>query len=95
MMDRLIGRDLFGRPFILVKDADDDFEKLKRDALEKLARYEDIEEAGRLMILPKDYDKEKFKKENCPGVLGLKECCHEDADCDECWEAALKDGDDE
>ena len=52
MMDRLTGRDLHGRPFIMIRKSDDDFEKLKRDALEKLAHYEDLEEDERLVELP-------------------------------------------
>ena len=60
------------------------------EATQKLAHYEDLEEAGRIIILPKGYNNEKFKEENCPSTLGLKECCYESADCDECWEAALK-----
>ena len=55
----------------------------------KLARHEDLEEAGRLMILPETYDKERFMDENCPTVLGLKDTCDVE-DCNICWEIALK-----
>lgn len=93
MMDRLTEWTGLGAIALKYQEnfdmSEEDFAEYQK-VLNKLAHYEDLEEAGRLMIFPKDYDSEKFKEENCPSTLGLKEYCYEDADCDECWEAALK-----
>ena len=60
-----------------------------KEIREKLIHYEDLEEAGRMMILPETYDKERFMDENCPTVLDLKDTCDVE-DCNICWEIALK-----
>lgn len=59
-----------------------------QDILAKLAHYEDLEEAGRLVILPEAFGKEKFIYSNCLSYIGLKSHCN--GDCKGCWEAALK-----
>ena len=68
----------------------DDFQKMAK----KLAHYEDLEEQGRLVVLPEGFDKEKLFKalahEQCPAHFGLPiiNCNYES--CKECWEKALK-----
>ena len=61
---------------------------------EKLAYYEDLEEAGRLVVLPEGDRKELIYKalsysDICPHHVGLKDCCHMGA-CKNCWETALR-----
>lgn len=61
---------------------------------EKLAHYEDLEEAGRLVVLPEGDRKELIYKalsysDICPHHVGLKDCCHMGA-CKNCWETALR-----
>ena len=65
---------------------------------EKLAQYEDLEESGRLVVLPEGDGKTLFYKalahsDICPNDCGLKNppVCY-DKDCAECWETALKGG---
>ena len=60
------------------------------EMMQKLGELEDLEEAGRLVVLPKEFDKEKFIYSNCPSYLLLEDHCH--GDCKACWEAALKGG---
>lgn len=55
---------------------------------DRLKYYEDLEEEGRLIVLPEEFDKEKFIYSNCPSYILLKDHCH--GDCKECWEAALE-----
>lgn len=65
---------------------------------EMLAYYEDLEESGRLVILPEGDGKTVLLKalaysDICPGDCGLKnppECY--DKECAGCWETALKGG---
>ena len=74
----------------------DDFQKMAK----KLAHYEDLEEQGRLVVLPEELDKETFAKHlaltACPAFVGLKdwqgtENCKDTTECcKECWEKALK-----
>lgn len=67
---------------------------------EKLAHYEDLEEQGRLHIVPKPFwDKimEHLIKMDCPHEHGLKgfdedDCKVDDGRCRLCWEMALKVG---
>lgn len=58
--------------------------------MQKLGKLEDLEEAGRLVVLPEEFDKKKFIYSNCPSYLLLKDHCN--GDCKACWEAALKGG---
>lgn len=65
---------------------------------EKLAHYEDLEEQGRLHIVPKEFWNNVMKslaEDVCPfdyGLVGLNEadCKVDDVRCKECWEKALK-----
>ena len=94
-MGRLLRRTLENEPYCPVPcgDYSDDcydcgyFWKI----LDKLARYEDLEAAGRLVVLPEGFNFEWLKTEHCPGNLGFpQEECKEYKNCDECWEAALR-----
>ncbi len=65
------------------------------DMLAKLAHYEDLEEQGRLVVLPEGYTIEDLAEcaasGTCPSELGLPtplHCNHHT--CYACWEAALK-----
>lgn len=69
------------------------------DCLDKLGRLEDLEEAGRLVVLPDRGSRALLSKalldsDICPRNLGMKEIdpCSPDTDCKACWEAALKGG---
>lgn len=72
----------------------DDFQKMAK----KLAHYEDLEEQGRLHIVPKEFwDKvmKSLAEDVCPfdyGLVGVNEadCKVDDVRCKECWEKALK-----
>ena len=65
------------------------------DILEKLAHYEDLEEAGRLVELPEVFDEKKLFRvlsySACPNVFNLprSEKCPV-IPCKDCWENALK-----
>lgn len=65
-----------------------------RTALEKLAHYEDLEEQGRLVILPegmtlrKLFDMLDNYRPDCPSNYNLTNRC--ELSCFECWLAALK-----
>lgn len=66
------------------------------NALSKLAHYEDLEEQGRLVVLPEGFDFEKLceavgAEDSCPEHFGLKKTrtCG-NINCKECWETALK-----
>lgn len=70
-----------------------------QDILAKLAHYEDLEESGRLVVLPDRKSRTLLSKallnsDICPRNLGMEEIdpCTPDADCEACWEAALKGG---
>ena len=70
------------------------------DCFDKLGRLEDLQEAGRLVVLPEGDGKTLFLKvlayndAICPSCLGLKGIpCNHETDCMACWEAALKGGD--
>lgn len=85
MIERLTKRE---------SDSYDDFQKMAK----KLAYYEDLEEQGRLVVLPEGVNKETFLKNlavtACPAFVGLKDWggtkkCN-DTTCKKCWEAALK-----
>lgn len=61
----------------------------------QFVKWRNLEEQGRLLVLPKGFDKEKLFKaldtaEGCPDTYGLeiKETCS--GRCYECWEKALK-----
>lgn len=62
-----------------------------QDILAKLAHYEDLEEAGRLVVIPNNITGEQLCKvvNACPSILGLKTHCGSYS-CEVCWEAALK-----
>lgn len=69
------------------------------EMMQKLGRLEDLEEAGRLVILPEGDGRTIFlnvlavSDEICPCNLGLKNIhCTRETDCVDCWEAALKGG---
>lgn len=68
------------------------------DCLDKLGKLEDLEEQGRLLILPKVFDFEGFCNQlsgsACPHhyLLPDSEDCAYDITCEKCWEAALKGG---
>lgn len=88
-MDRLT--EYTGRGYVAYDPIDTvyDFSEINLQKLiDKLAHYEDLEEAGRLVVLPEGFDKEKFIYSNCPSYILLEDHCH--GDCKECWEAALK-----
>lgn len=65
-----------------------------RTALEKLAHYEDLEEQGRLIVLPKGMTLRKLLEildgniSSCPIDYNLTTNC--ELSCFECWLAALK-----
>lgn len=66
--------------------------------LKELQHYKDLEEQGRLHIVPKEFwdmNMEYLIKDVCPfdyGLVGLNEadCKADDVRCKECWEKALK-----
>ena len=75
----------------------------ERKMYEKLKHYEDLEETGRLLVLPEELNREKFLENiaafMCPGwAAGLPDwhetdaCSHNTVKdvCIKCWEAALK-----
>jgi len=61
----------------------------------KLAHYEDLEESGRLVVLPEVFDEKKLFRvlsySACPNVFNLprSEKCPV-IPCKDCWENALK-----
>lgn len=59
----------------------------------KLAHYEDLEESGRLVVLPCNVTGKQLSQivNACPSVLGFKNNCGSHS-CEACWEAALKGG---
>ena len=63
--------------------------------LEKLAHYEDLEEAGRLVVLPEGMDKDylfsALAYNLCVPKSNRKIKCDGNS-CKECWEATLKGG---
>ena len=91
-MDRLTKRD--GRIAVHVGGCT----KRADPVFEKLAQYEDLEEAGRLVILPEGTGKTLLidvlaHSDKCPDDCNLEnsDCCS--CDCTECWERALSGGD--
>lgn len=70
------------------------------DILTKLAHYEDLEEQGRLVVLPEGFEREKFinymASKHCPSYFGFKDKdrsqgkCTGGEECNRCWETALK-----
>ena len=66
--------------------------------IEKLAHYEELEEAGRLAVLPEGDRRILFFKalaysDICPSSLGLEAIdCSPDSDCVFCWKVALEGG---
>lgn len=79
-----------------------DFSEINLQKLiDKLAHYEDLEEQGRLVVLPEEFDRERVAdiilEQYCPSYFGIEdlETCIEFSEegrqkCKECWEAALK-----
>ena len=70
------------------------------DALAGYLQYKNLEEAGRLVVLPEGDGRTLFLKvlayndAICPSCLGLKGIpCNHETECMACWEAALKGGD--
>lgn len=76
-------------------DTKNDFSETNLQKLiDKLAHYEDLEESGRLVVLPEGDGRTLLisalaHSEICPHNCGLKEYCHI-AGCKDCWEAALE-----
>ena len=71
--------------------------KAEEAVIEKLAHYEDLEEAGRLAVLPEGYCIKDLvycaSAEHCPSDFGLPTLLHcNHTDCEDCWEAVLKGG---
>lgn len=68
-----------------------DFQKMAK----KLLYYEDLEEQGRLVVLPEGF-KEKIAAKHCPHIIDLKDIGCEVGesvkvtDCLDCWTKALK-----
>ena len=65
----------------------------------KLADFEDLEEQGRLVVLPEKLDPKRLLNIIadlvCPRYVGLEDWGHDkekcpSAGCNECWEKALK-----
>ena len=74
-----------------------DFSEINLQKLiDKLAHYEDLEEAGRLVVLPEGFDLASLVRaldeDVCPGKFGLNEENCRTATCEQCWAAALKGG---
>lgn len=104
MTERLTRRNSDGAYFngINGKCSSDKYGRFYGEAAEKLAHYEDLEEQGRLVVLPEELDRETFFKHlaltACPSFVGLKdwqgtENCKDTTErCKECWETALKGG---
>ena len=67
---------------------------LERQIFEKLQHYEDLEEQGRLIILPDGMNIRKLleildgNRSSCPSEYNLTNRC--ELSCFECWLAALK-----
>ena len=67
---------------------------LERQIFEKLQHYEDLEEQGRLIILPDGMNIRKLleildgNSSSCTSEYNLTNCC--ELSCFECWLAALK-----
>ena len=70
-----------------------------RQMIVKLAHYEDLEEQGRLVVLPEEFDRKRLldiiADLVCPRYVGLEDWGHDEekcpsAGCNECWETALK-----
>lgn len=63
------------------------------EMMQKLGRLEDLQEAGRLVVMPSGVTGEQLCKivNACPSILGLKNNCGSHS-CESCWEAALKGG---
>ena len=62
----------------------------------EIQRYKDLEEQGRLVVLPEELDFEKLVEalgyNHCPTYYGLKgeKDCDDIIYCKECWGKALK-----
>lgn len=77
-------------------------EQLRKEkaVLEKLAYYEDLEEAGRLLVIPKELKTEELigviAENACPRWVGLPDskgtpaCDHGERNCLNCWQEALR-----
>lgn len=65
----------------------------ERQIYERLKHYEDLAEAGRMLVLPPGITGKQLCKtvNTCPSVLGFKNYCGSGT-CEDCWEAALKGG---
>lgn len=103
MTERLAKKDSNGRVSLLVDGyytRTEDRNLLKY--AKKLAYYEDLEEQGRLLVLPAGFNLEKFRLAVaslfCPSALGVDDvgCPAGDSvkrsDCLKCWEKVLKGG---
>ena len=66
------------------------------DVYTKLGRLEELEAAGRLVILPEGLNLERLvglmNEDVCPNEFGLEEENCRTATCEQCWAAALKGG---
>ena len=68
------------------------------EMMQKLGELEDLQEAGRLVVLPEAFDKDSIAETTCPHCAGLPdwigtERCYEFDNCQACWIEALKSGD--
>lgn len=67
------------------------------EMMQKLGVLEDLEEAGRLVILPEGFGRQRLfnllAEDDCPDRFGLPrlDTCN-GTKCEACWEAALKGG---
>lgn len=93
MAERLTVRSERGTAILKETDIKDRCEYCY-EATQKLAHYEDLEEQGRLVILPKGMTLEKLfdilnnYSSGCPSDYNLIDSCR--ISCFECWLAALK-----
>ena len=93
MVERLTVRSERGTAILKETDIKDRCEYCY-EATQKLARYEDLEEQGRLVILPEGINLRKLldiltgHATSCPIDYNLTTNC--ELSCFECWLAALK-----
>lgn len=102
LTDRLNGKAFFYSSYNKTKTSTDTSGRTFGDVAEKLAQYEDAEDAGLLLILPKGFNKEDAlmalcNSDICPADFGLKgmfnniyECQEHGTPCPDCWKTALK-----
>ena len=93
MAERLTMQDERGTAILKETDMKDRCEYCY-EAIQKLSHYEDLEEQGRLVILPEGMNLRKLldildgNSSSCPSEYNLINRC--ELSCFECWLAALK-----